>query len=524
MAQKGRFLCTNKEDKLISRGANPRTGLISPFVSDELGANSDGTDYVRVRHVRKDCEPTPTAQAQVPPISPGSLFEIPRKPVGGQRALSTPTPKGNRGPAQILSHLKRVSGSGKKSKGIPSPASLDIEDTALRFHAYPSVSSKCRSTKYDQIYLPPVLQPFSNDKEYEPNHRHWKHYTLNDYVASMSSIDPLPRLRNPDLGKAYRRPKMLLPEHLRYASASPHDASILSADARMAAAHTNHYTSTNTVPGQRPHIRRIPASTAVHRLDAVGGMVTSASLDRQSVRPLLQERDAPGHGGVAIDMRSSSPRDAPTQPSDSTHAARKAFLKFQGHQPHQNAEENPQPHYAVKQLPPLLSLNGVLLPNQSVVANDHRIGPENAMWRNTLQDAPITVKMIGTESDHTFVAHRSTRGTNEICSSILAVALEIASLIDFGQVQTQLLKAVKHGALAAGRTPWAVRTLMSQDTDVRAYLLAARCMMVTSLYLVILLSVFAAGFRTLELLVEIGHCIWYPFGVLLSVAGWILTP
>ncbi|KAI4263197.1 MAG: hypothetical protein L6R42_001653 [Xanthoria sp. 1 TBL-2021] len=523
MAQKGRFLCTNKEDKLISRGANPRTGLISPFVSDEMGDNSDGTDYVRVRHVRKDCEPTPTAQAQVPPISPDSLFEIPRKPVGGQRALSTPTPKGNRGPAQILSHLKRVSGSRKKSKGIPSPASLDIEDTAVRFHAYPSVSSKCRSTKYDQIYSPAVLQPFSNDKEYEPNHRHRKHYTLNDYVASMSSIDPLPRLRNPDLGKAYRRPKMLLPEHLRYASASPHDASILSADARMATAHANHYTSANTVPGQRPYIRRIPASTAVHRLDAVGGMVTSASLDRQSVRPLLQERDAPGHGGVAIDMR-SSPRDAPTQPSDSTHAARKAFLKFQGHQPHQNAEENPQPHYAVKQLPPLLSLNGVLLPNQSVVAIDHRIGAENAMWRNTLQDAPMAVKMIGTDSDQTFVAHRSTRGTNEIWSSILAVALEIASLIDSGQVRTQLLNAVKHGALAAGRTPWAVRTLMSQDADVRAYLFAARCMMVTSLYLVILLSVFAAGFRTLELLVEIGHCIWYPFGVLLSVAGWILTP
>lgn len=146
------------------------------------------------------------------------------------------------------------------------------------------------------------------------------------------------------------------------------------------------------------------------------------------------------------------------------------------------------------------------------------------MWRNTLQDAPMAVKMIGTDSDQTFVAHRSTRGTNEIWSSILTVALEIASLIDFGQVQTQLLKAVEHGALAAGRTPWAVRTLMSQDADVRAYLFAARCMMVTSLYLVILLSVFAAGFRTLELLVEIGHCIWYPFGVLLSVAGWILTP
>ncbi|KAI4237569.1 MAG: hypothetical protein LQ349_001740 [Xanthoria aureola] len=64
MAQKGKFLCTNREDVLISRGANPRTGLISPFVSDEIGDSSDRTDYVRVRRERKDCEPTPTAQAQ----------------------------------------------------------------------------------------------------------------------------------------------------------------------------------------------------------------------------------------------------------------------------------------------------------------------------------------------------------------------------------------------------------------------------------------------------------------------------
>lgn len=550
MAQKGKFLCTNREDILISRGANPRTGLISPFVSDEISDSSDGTDYVRVRRERKDCEPTPTAQAQVctvpypsrlsglranrglgcpacgrlsltghhiyqvSPISPDSLFKIPRKPVGGQKASSRPTPKGSRGAAQILTHLKHISGSGKKSEGTPSPASLDGENASLGFYAHPSVIPEYRSTRYHQTYSPPVLYPLSNKKGYEPNYRHQQHYTLNDYIASRSSTDPLPRSKSPDLAKASRRPKVL-----GCPLASACENPIQFADACMATAHRIHHTSVNPVLRQRPYIRRVQASTSVHRLDAVRGMAPSASLDRKSARPLLQERDAPGH---AIDMR-SSPRGAPTQPSDSTHAARKAFLTLQGNEPHQTAEENPRPHYAVKQLPPLLSLNGVLLLNQSIFGNDSRIVAQNPMPRNHLQDAPVAIKAIGTNSDQRFVAHGSTRDTNETWSSVPAVALEITSLIDLSQVQTQVLQAMKQGALAAGRTPWALRILMSQHADSRTYLFAARYMMVTSLYLVILLSVLAAGFRTLELLVEIGHYIWYPFGVLLSVAGWILT-
>ena len=64
MAHKGREFFTNKEDVLISRGANPRTGLITPFVSDEFGPDSDEGDYIRARNMRKDCESVPTAQGQ----------------------------------------------------------------------------------------------------------------------------------------------------------------------------------------------------------------------------------------------------------------------------------------------------------------------------------------------------------------------------------------------------------------------------------------------------------------------------
>ena len=421
-----------------------------------------------------------------------------------------PTPKGNRGAAQIFSHPKCTSGSGKKTNGILSPASLDVEDTALGFHAYPPVSSKCSITKYDQTSPPPVLQPFRNDNEDKPDNKYRKCYTLNDYVASMASMDSFSQARNPDLGKAYRRPKMLLPEHLRSPSAPLHDR-------------TSHITSVNILEGQRPHIRRTPASTSVHRLDVVGGMAKSASVDQQSLRPLLQEGDASGHGGI-LSTVGLSPRKSPIRPSESTHAARRAFLNFLGHQPHQKAEQKLQPQHTIKQTPPLLSLNGVLLPDQPVLANDCRIGAENAISSNSLHKARTDIGMSGTSLEQTLVAHRSTKATNEIWISILAVALEISSSIEFDQLLRHVLKAVTHGPLAARRTPWAVRTLMNRDADVRNYLLAARCILVTSFYLIILLSVIAAGFRALELLVEIGHCIWYPFGVLLSVAGWILTP
>lgn len=59
---------------------------------------------------------------------------------------------------------------------------------------------------------------------------------------------------------------------------------------------------------------------------------------------------------------------------DSTRAARKAFLNFLGHQPHQKADEKPHFYHAVKQLPPLLSLTGILLPEQPIFADAGRGG------------------------------------------------------------------------------------------------------------------------------------------------------
>ncbi len=414
-----------------------------------------------------------------------------------------PTPKEKRGAAQIFSHLKRMSGAGKKVKRAQSPASLDLEDAALGLHAYPSTPSKCRSTKYDQALSPSIPQSPSSKTQYQVDDRDRRICSLNDYAAS---IETLPQSRNPDLGTAYRRPKRLLPEHLREPLLPSYDASLQCADSRKATTSKNHRMPADILSEQRPQIRRNPATTAIHRLDAVEHKATSGTNDKQTLPPSLQEREA----------------SAQTPSSGSISAARKAFLKFLGLKPHRQENKFPQTQKAAKHLPPLLSSNGGSLPDQPTLANDRTLESKNSNWSACPPTTTAALKDYGTNVDQNIVAYPSTRGTNEVLSSILAIASEIASLIDFHQVQKQILKAVEHGAVAAQRTPWAIRTLMNQDGDVKTYLFAARCMMVTSMYLVVFLSVFAASFRMLELMVNIGRCMWFPISLLLVVVGWVL--
>ena len=454
MAQGRMLWCTKEEDKLIKRGANPRTGLISPFVSDEIGDNSAGNDYVKAPDVRQDCGPISNAQGRVsaipcpsrpsdtrasrglgspirrrklpltdtlthqsPPTPPNSLFEIPRKPVGGQRASSTPTAVPHSGTEQMLRHLKHLSKSGKYTNGPPSPARLDAENVALGFHAYPFTASKCRSTKYDQTRSETILQPFSKHNAHKPDSTRIKSCTINDYVASIGPIVPHQRPRTPDLGKA-RRPKMLLSEHLRCSSVPhvdtpmpmPHE------NARISTSHAKYQTSADAISVQRPQFRRLSASTVIHQFDIARGKATSASINQLGLSPMSQEEDVRGHRGSSFES-TSRPRGTLIQLGGSTFVSRQAFYSSMGHDSHSDVDKKPPFQQSVKQPPPLWSLN----------------------------------------------------------------------------------------------------------EDVKTYLSAAWCMMVTTSHLVVLLCVFATGFRTLELLVEFVHCMWYPFGVLLNVVRWVLT-
>ena len=52
----------SRDDVLTSRGANPRTGLITPYIFEETGEGTEENDYVHIRNVQK--EPTSTTGVQ----------------------------------------------------------------------------------------------------------------------------------------------------------------------------------------------------------------------------------------------------------------------------------------------------------------------------------------------------------------------------------------------------------------------------------------------------------------------------
>ncbi|KAL8798583.1 MAG: hypothetical protein Q9182_006557 [Xanthomendoza sp. 2 TL-2023] len=572
-----------KEDILTSRGANPRTGVISPFLLDGVHKDNDGGDYIHVRMVQDESESVRSAQSHwmqdelgwrrdelnykrhleratphretivdharartrtlrdtgknvaekrlntsfrfgasrqmQPHTSSECLFQIPRKPVGGQRASSTPDPKENRGAAQVYGHLKRMSGLGKKTQRGPSLACLDAENTAFELHTHPSVSLTRQSGKRDRVLSLSKLKPSGNDKGLTIDHKHRRICSLADYYFTSLSNRTGPTVSN--LGKAYRRPKALLPAHLREASPPPQDIPPRIANAVQTATGASYHNPARVVTEQRPHIKRTLATATSQRIDAN---------DNRGLRHISQDQEAIGHHRITEDM---IPKRHQTfhQSSESRYVSRPAFLDVPGHKPKKSEikiQGKPQHEATFGQTSPLLSLNGVLLAGQGNIVHD----PCRELYhglRNTVH-SNSSPTVVGNDPLH----RSNSKRTNGCCISaktsgatpipVQTLALEVLSLMDFQQVQGHFLNTVRHGLLAMGRSPGAIRTLRSWDAIAVDRLSAARCVLVASCYLIGLLSVFAAGMRTLELLLAIGYFCWYPLSVLLSLASWIMNP
>lgn len=64
-AGKEKMRTVSKDDQLVQRGANPRTGLVSPFiVSDSSDDNLVGHDYVKVGKIQRDKTPLPEGRTR----------------------------------------------------------------------------------------------------------------------------------------------------------------------------------------------------------------------------------------------------------------------------------------------------------------------------------------------------------------------------------------------------------------------------------------------------------------------------
>ena len=61
---KPRMRTVSKDDQLIQRGANPRTGLVSPFVTSDSSDDNFGRDYVAMSNLNIDIQPLPKGRVR----------------------------------------------------------------------------------------------------------------------------------------------------------------------------------------------------------------------------------------------------------------------------------------------------------------------------------------------------------------------------------------------------------------------------------------------------------------------------
>ncbi|KAI4152035.1 MAG: hypothetical protein LQ341_000791 [Variospora aurantia] len=595
MTRKSRVASVCKEDVLTSRGANPRTGIISPYISNETSEASDGNDYVHIGRVRNECDlkigagerwrqdelgwslvgstnrwysplETPTSSGaqsksadskkkygsrllgwdlhQEPSgptqgggygttgqsvatgvsgsaniqdtytLSPNgksplpkhdsqspSRFRIPRKDVGSSmdspRLSPTPRPYGA---PNFDRDVHRVS---PKDDALRSPLPHCLDSVATRPHGYPLEVSPGRSSHSNLSATSRPANRYGSLGIVEAQ-QNLGRYPL-DVIAVR--VDSLPLSVSPNLKSKYRRPKELLPARLRGHLSPKHSPEPTDADRSLAR-------GAGAIIEQRPQFKRVQATTAVPVAQSVKHTeATEGSKARTGHAPPAPSRGGEVPGYHADEIKVAASRSASSGPiSTSVCAARKAsdnaqqVLESQAIGPggivksvSARAGSACEPRHGAE-----ISLKKQTSPKKSGAHTTQEDGPKD---RNT---------------HHTLVRRKSIRSATEIRDTLLAFAKELGALVDLDRLKGQLVEGIAHAALISRRMPWAVRTLRSLDAKVWDYLLAVRYVVMALLYLTMLLGFLRAVLKLLKVVVELGNCVWYPVGLLLTMVRWTL--
>ncbi|KAL9013575.1 MAG: hypothetical protein Q9173_001738 [Seirophora scorigena] len=592
MAKTSRVAAVCREDVLTRRGANPRTGVISPYIFNETSEASDENDYVHGGRVRNESglnigagerwrqdelgwslvgssnalngsldtsistgtNATSAASKQgygskllgwdpnvessvrtqggkystigqgvsngisasantqevrkmsANRISPSlrhesqspSRFQIPRKDVGSStdspRLLPSSPP-----------HVAPVSDSNVHS--------ASSEDEALRSllpHCLDSVATRSPGSpaavfpgRSSHLNLPTTLRP---GKRYGSLGLYEAQQNLGPYPLDVfaAHVDSLPPLVNPNLKSKYRRPKELLPARLRGHPNPKHQA-------RPAHTGRSPAKGEGAILEPRPQFKRVQATTAVPLAQSVKHAgVTDAKASR-APPALFQGAEISGHNRDKVQEVASGSASSGLV-SASTCAARKAF-------------DNVQEILESQAIAPDGVTKSVSARAGSAYEQRHgaeaslknRTSPRTSSAHTTQEDGPKQGR-----TQHTLLRRKSMRNPAEIRDTLLAFARELCALVDLERLMGQLVERVAHAVLIFRRMPWAVQTLKSQDAKVWDYLLAVRYFLTTLLYLAMLLGILRAVLKVLKVVVELGNSIWYPVGLLLTMARWVL--
>ncbi|KAL8963583.1 MAG: hypothetical protein Q9193_000176 [Seirophora villosa] len=582
----------HREDVLTSRGANPRTGVISPYIFNETSEASDENDYVHGGRFRTESDlkiragerwrqhelgwslvgsanalngsldtsistgtnatsaaseqgygskllgwdlnvesavrtqggkystigqnvpngisasantqemhnlsanrkfPSPRHESQS-----SSRFQIPRKDVGS----STDSPRllPSSPPHAAPGSDRNVHGASSEDEALRHPLSHCLDSVATRSPGSPTAASPGRSS---HLNLSTTLRP---GKRYGSLGLYEAQQNLGPYPLDVFAprVDSLPPLVNPNLKSKHRRPKELLPARLREHTNPKHQA-------RPAHTGRSPAKGEGAILEPRPRFKRVQATTAVPVAQSVKHAEVTEAKASRTPPALSQGAEIPGYDRDKV--KEAASRSAGFCPvSASTCAARKAF-------------DNVQEILESQAVAPDGITKSVSARTGSAYDQHHgaeaslknRTSPRTSSAHTTPEYGPKQGK-----TQHTLLRRKSMRNPAEIRDTLLAFARELCALVDLERLTGQLVERVAHAALMFRRMPWAVQTLKSQDAKVWDYLLAVRYFLTTLLYLAMLLGILRAVLKVLKVVVELGNCIWYPVGLLLTMARWVL--
>lgn len=583
----------------MSRGANPRTGLITPFISVGNSENGGNNDYVHVKRVQNEADPrvgagerwrqdelgwslvegmnepdpnTATncfgkgtalsaAQEQIyepqqwgPALIPrvpshtqvehyvdeaqsntyrapkstskdqiaysdprpalpsfkslsASPFQIPRKDVGSNRPASRSPTAGLRSHG----HLS-LARNGRKAELTDNPLQSGLHCSP--YYAHPAGACPCRSSQCNQA-ISLKAEPKHGSSDLAGIHPHQAPYSSEVFSHR---VNPRPTSINPNLKVRDRRPTQLFSVPPRVHPSNKGDPNVKNADGSLSI-------PDHVVLEQRPHFKRVQATTAVPVIQ-LSKHVGSTEPGRNEAPPV------PYQARAILAQNGNSGPDASTQRSNSRQlngimkTAYKNPNSLLAFEPHPIAKQSTPPD----QVNTVTSVTKVHATKLTSTASStigrpctsHHAEAESQVSEQKTSNTAGADMQEQASSESRLVRRKSTGQAVGAQESLLTFAGEVCAAIDWESLLGQLAALLKHATLTWRQMPWAARMLRSQNAEVWEYLLAVRHVVLTLLYLTMLLAVLGSILRVLKLVVELGSCLWYPMGLVLTVMRWIL--
>ncbi|KAI4187673.1 MAG: hypothetical protein L6R41_002653 [Letrouitia leprolyta] len=530
MHSKGRRTSVCREDVLTERGANPRTGIISPCILSGNSEPSDINDYVYVgwtQHEHKSVTADNERWRQddnvwslVERASGLRLENIGRKQIhaakvraqdmsGGQSlqelvenhektdrctpedtgdnfarkdtslssngSASLPVDDSRVLPQSLFRIPRRAEGAASKDKTSRSFPAAGLDNG---FHSYPSQSSRTQSPKH---LIPRRRYKYGNLVVHEP-YLKMQGFSSSIQDTSFRTSPSLPV--NPNLKTTYRRPAELLPARLR----GPPTLDSKSRD-------------------KRPQVKRVRAATSVPATRIIKKVGDSATTQTKVPPSLYRARAASSPYREAAWRKVRSTLKDIVALDASTCATREAFRLTQ-------AWKRPEDKLPVEddddheRSLPLSSRDSVYTMEQTIIKDERTLERRsNVCNRIRLnENVPAAVETDfaqGTCHSSMIGRRKSKRDIKALFDSLLLVIIELTSPFNYDRIQRQLYNVIKQALLTLRQASWAIQMLKSQTAKIWDHLLAMRLMLMSILYLVMLLSVLATVLKVLRFIMWI---------------------